>query len=189
MNSENTHPATVDQQPSGKKASLAKAKKTTTKVGEEKGIRLMRLINSQAAIRGMDSRKLCQEFGMSYTYFITLAAKPSRLEGLNQEYMRKIAYFLGITTVMAYEYAGFFEDSDFNIELTLDKTLARVRENIEKDSSFGIYSMSEEQWKKATTKEKLLISSMYTEIQRLTLELEKHKIGKMVEMLPENPAG
>ena len=132
--------------------------------------RLIRALNARAAILGMDPRAVARELDMSYSYFIMMANKPSRFAGINRRFMRNIARFLGINTVMAYQYAGFLEEEDLNVEVTVDLLLAKSREDMERDPFYGIYVPDAQEWNKLSLYLRLLVHAMYSEVQDLRIK-------------------
>lgn len=133
------------------------------------GTRLIRALNARAAILGMEPREVAKELDMSYSYFITLANDPSRFAGINRRFMRNIARFLGINTAMAYQYAGFLEEEDLNVEVTVDRLLAKSREDIERDPIYGVYVPLDENWSMLPLMLRLLIAGLYNEVQQLRI--------------------
>lgn len=119
------------------------------------------------AVLGMSPVDVAGAFDMSYSYFITLANNPSRFAGIDRRFMRNIARFLGINTIMAYQYAGFFEDEDVNVEVTVDALLSKARDAIELDPVYGFYIPQSEAWNALPLKVRLLMHFMYNEIDAL----------------------
>jgi transcriptional regulator with XRE-family HTH domain len=114
-------------------------------------------------------KDVAKEIGISYSYFMTIAKDPSKAAYLNRAFMRNIAKFLGITTVMAYQYAGFLEDEDFNVAVTMDQLLEKSRSDLAKDPTYGIYCPDRDDWNELPVITRLLISSLYNEVQGMRL--------------------
>lgn len=131
------------------------------------GTRLVRAINTRAAELGYDVKQLAQALGMSYSYFITLVNEPHRFARINREYMRSIAKFLGINTILAYQYAGFLEEVDFDVDVTMDRLLDNVRDSIEADPVFAMFAPTKDVWQTLPKSVKLMTMSFYGEVQRL----------------------
>jgi hypothetical protein len=138
-------------------------------VGESNmnGTRLIRAINARATELDYDVKTLAKTLGMSYSYFNTLANEPWRLGRIDRVYMRAIAKFLGINTVLAYQYAGFLEEEDFDVDVTMDRLLDNLRNSIEADPVFAMYTPTKEVWKDLPKSVKLMTMSFYGEVQRL----------------------
>jgi len=154
-----------------------------TRIPEKRpdGTRLIRAINARAALLGLNPQEVAQAIDMSYSYFITLANEPHRFAGINRRWMRNIARFLGINTIMAYQYAGFLEEEDLNVEVTLDRLLSKAREDIERDPLYGVYVPAPDVWETLPLTQRLLVLAMYNEIQDLRVKEAAHQLGNHKE--------
>lgn len=150
-----------------------------TRIPEKRpdGTRLIRAINARAALLGLNPQEVAQAIDMSYSYFITLANEPHRFAGINRRWMRNIARFLGINTIMAYQYAGFLEEEDLNVEVTLDRLLAKARDDIERDPLYGVYVPAPDVWEALPLTQRLLVLAMYNEIQELRVKEAAAQLG------------
>lgn len=147
------------------------------------GTRLVRALNQRMAVLGMTPVDVARTLDMSYSYFITLANDPSRFAGINRRFMRNIARFLGVNTIMAYQYAGFFEDEDINVDVTVDTLLEKSRDNMEHDPVYGFYVPEVNVWRDIPLQVRLLMHFMYSEI-----ELARPKLLLLQEELKTVPA-
>lgn len=149
---------------------MAQAERIEVPERKPDGTRLIRQIKSRAAILGLGNPEVARELDMSVSYFSSLMNDPARLAGANRRFMRNIARFLGINTVMAYQYAGLLEEEDMDVEVTVDRLLAKSREDIERDPVYGFYIPKHEDWEKQSLTLRLLVSGLYNEVQQLRLE-------------------
>lgn len=135
------------------------------------GTRLVRELKARASIVGMTNAELARELGMSTSYLATLFNNPDKLATMGRHFMRNIARFLSINTVMAYQYAGLLEEEDLNVEVTVDRLLAKSRDDIERDPVYGYYIPRREDWDQQSLTTRILISSLYNEVQDLRLKV------------------
>lgn len=134
------------------------------------GTRLIRAINQRMAVLGMTPVDTAKMLDMSYSYFITLANDPSRFASINRRFMRNIARFLGITTIMTYQYAGFFEEEDLTADVNIDKLLAKSRTNMEADPVYGFYVRDANSWEELPLRDRMLQHFLYSDVETMRLK-------------------
>lgn len=134
------------------------------------GTRLVRALNQRMCAFDMRPRDVARELDMSYSYFNTLVNEPWRFAGIDRRFMRNIARFLGINTIMAYQYAGFFEDEDVYVDITAEALLRKAHGQMEKDPIYSVYVPEYKEMEQLPVNIRLLVFFMYSEIETLRMK-------------------
>lgn len=173
--------ATPVRKPAVRKQKAAKEERVEAFEKKPDGTRLIRAINQRMVLLGIGPVEVAQALDMSYSYFITLANDSSRFAAINRRFVRNIARFLGITTIMAYQYAGFFEEEDITADVNVDKLLAKSRNNMEADPVYSFYVRTAESWDELPLRDRMLCHFLYADV-----EIMRPKILESQDMRDEN---
>lgn len=153
--------------------------------GALKGSLLLDAIAHQAVIQGVRIEDLADRFGYAENYWLAIVNGHRPIGTSAKPRLKQIAEFLDRSLVQVLNLAEFLEPEDFMVRSTLEDELNLVYTTMCGDPQWATYVMSPEKWDALDVDAKILISMLYQDATRQSLN-EQIKVYRL-EHTQEQP--